>query len=150
MVFETLGDNLLKLVKKYKYKGIPIPIVKNLTRQILTGLDYLHKYLKSHSFSEVWFHWFRGLSIIHTDLKLENVMLSVPLVSRPVVDVESIVKSQSSYAGGFTISSKSKLSKSKKRRMKAKLRKQAECLDSATTTVNTLIYILIRINNTLF
>ena len=43
MIFETLGDNLLKLVKKYNYKGIPIPIVKNLTRQILTGLDFLHR-----------------------------------------------------------------------------------------------------------
>jgi len=49
MVFETLGDNLLKLVKKYKYKGIPIPIVKNLTYQILIGLDYLHRSPLNHS-----------------------------------------------------------------------------------------------------
>jgi len=43
MVFETLGDNLLKLVKQYDYKGIPLPIVKNIARQILVGLDYLHR-----------------------------------------------------------------------------------------------------------
>lgn len=72
-------------------------------------------------------------------------MLSVPLISRPVVDVESIVKMQSLSAQGPPPpppnSTKSKLSKSKKRRMKAKLRKQAECLDSATITVSRLICI---------
>lgn len=51
MVFETLGDNLLKLVKKYNYKGIPIPIVKNLTQQILIGLDYLHRSVHCHTLS---------------------------------------------------------------------------------------------------
>ena len=35
MVFEVLGENLLQLIMKYDYKGIPIPVVKNITRQIL-------------------------------------------------------------------------------------------------------------------
>lgn len=30
-VFPLLGDSLLKLIKHYKCKGIPIPIVKRLT-----------------------------------------------------------------------------------------------------------------------
>lgn len=46
MVFEVLGDNLLSLIKQYDYKGIPIPIVKRLTRQVLLGLDYLHSKLQ--------------------------------------------------------------------------------------------------------
>ncbi|PNH03655.1 Serine/threonine-protein kinase SRPK [Tetrabaena socialis] len=35
LVFEVLGDNLLALIKRYDYKGIPIPIVRNLARQML-------------------------------------------------------------------------------------------------------------------
>jgi len=63
MVFEYLGDNLLTLIKANKYKGLPLEIVKNLAKQILNGLNYLHKDLK----------------IIHTDLKPENVLLMFPL-----------------------------------------------------------------------
>lgn len=43
MVFEVLGDNLLALIKQYNYKGVPLPIVRNLTRQMLIALDYLHR-----------------------------------------------------------------------------------------------------------
>ncbi|KAG0555536.1 hypothetical protein KC19_12G176200 [Ceratodon purpureus] len=68
MVFEYLGDNLLTLIKANKYKGLPLDIVKNLAKQILTGLNYLHKDLK----------------IIHTDLKPENVLLVSPL--NPSID----------------------------------------------------------------
>jgi serine/threonine protein kinase len=59
MVFEILGVNLLEIIKRYKYKGIPINICRKMTRQILIGLHYLHKHC----------------GIIHTDLKPENVML---------------------------------------------------------------------------
>ncbi|RYH10479.1 hypothetical protein EON65_39455, partial [archaeon] len=63
MVFEMLGENLLKVIKRYNYRGIPIPIVKAFTRQMCQGLDFLH----------------RHCSIIHTDLKPENVLISAPL-----------------------------------------------------------------------
>lgn len=43
MVFEVLGDNLLSLIKAFDYKGVPLPIVRTLTRQMLVGLDYLHR-----------------------------------------------------------------------------------------------------------
>ncbi|GJP42943.1 hypothetical protein CLOM_g2465 [Closterium sp. NIES-68] len=59
MVFESLGENLLSLIRRFRYRGLPVPAVRQLARHILTGLDYLH----------------RQLSIIHTDLKPENVLL---------------------------------------------------------------------------
>ncbi|RKP25180.1 kinase-like domain-containing protein [Syncephalis pseudoplumigaleata] len=61
MVFEVLGENLLSLIKKYKHRGIPEPVVQQIVRQVLLGLDYLH----------------RECGIIHTDLKPENVLVCV-------------------------------------------------------------------------
>ena len=69
MVFEVLGENLLGLIKKWNHRGIPMPLVKQITKQVLLGLDYLH----------------RECGIIHTDLKPENVLIEVG-------DVEHIVK----------------------------------------------------------
>ncbi|KAJ6249150.1 hypothetical protein M0813_01750 [Anaeramoeba flamelloides] len=60
MVFELLDEkNLYSYMKRYDYKGLPIEIVKELTRQTLVGLDHLH----------------RKCEIIHTDIKPENIML---------------------------------------------------------------------------
>lgn len=61
MVFEVMGDNLLKLIIDSKYRGIPIPEVKVLIKQVLEGLCYLHDKCK----------------IIHTDIKPENVLMCV-------------------------------------------------------------------------
>ena len=60
MLFEMLGENLLKVIERYDYKGIPIGIVKNIVRQVCMGLDFLH----------------RHCSIIHTDLKPENILIA--------------------------------------------------------------------------
>ena len=69
MVFEVLGENLLGLIKRYEHRGIPIAVVKQITRQILLGLDYLH----------------RECGIIHTDLKPENVLIAIE-------DVEQVAR----------------------------------------------------------
>lgn len=37
MVFEKLGDNLLTLIKRFDYRGIPIHYVKDLCRQVRRG-----------------------------------------------------------------------------------------------------------------
>ena len=59
MVFEILGVNFLEIIKRYDYKGVPIPIVRKLARQCLIGLDYMHRMCK----------------LIHTDFKPENVVI---------------------------------------------------------------------------
>lgn len=59
MVFSMLGCNLLSVIKAYNYRGIPIPVVKNMIKGVCKGLDFLH----------------RKCQIIHTDLKPENVLL---------------------------------------------------------------------------
>ena len=61
MVFEILGVNLLEIMKRYDYKGIPLPLVRRMAKQVIIGLDYLHRVCR----------------IIHTDLKPENVIVSL-------------------------------------------------------------------------
>ena len=59
MVFEIMGVNLLEIIKRYDYKGVPMHLCRRMTKQILIGLDYIH----------------RICDIIHTDLKPENILL---------------------------------------------------------------------------
>lgn len=83
MVFEVLGHNLLKLIIRSQYQGIPLLNVKTIIRQVsfcssfrskimrcstrimhlqvLEGLDYLHTKCR----------------IIHTDIKPENILICV-------------------------------------------------------------------------
>ena len=61
LVFEALGESVLSTIKRYQYRGLPIHIVKQITKQVLLGLDYLH----------------RECGVIHTDLKPENVLISI-------------------------------------------------------------------------
>ena len=43
MVFEVLGENLLGLIKRHQNKGVPMHVVKQIAKQILLGLDYMHR-----------------------------------------------------------------------------------------------------------
>lgn len=61
MVFEVLGDNLLTLIRRFDNRGLPIEVVRRITKQILMGLDYMH----------------RECAIIHTDIKPENILLCI-------------------------------------------------------------------------
>lgn len=55
-----LGPNLLSLIKRYNFRGLPLPLVRRIAYDILLGLHYLHDVC----------------GIIHTDLKPENVCVS--------------------------------------------------------------------------
>ncbi|CAJ0879981.1 5821_t:CDS:2 [Entrophospora sp. SA101] len=68
MVFEVLGENLLSLIKRYNHRGIPHHLVKQITKQVLMGLDYMH----------------RECGIIHTDLKPENVLVCIDNVEEVI------------------------------------------------------------------
>ncbi|KAG2021327.1 CMGC/SRPK protein kinase [Coprinopsis cinerea AmutBmut pab1-1] len=68
MVFEVLGENLLGLIKRHQSKGVPMHLVKQIAKQILLGLDYMH----------------RCCGVIHTDLKPENVLICID-------DVENVI-----------------------------------------------------------
>ncbi|KAH8244818.1 hypothetical protein KR032_000877 [Drosophila birchii] len=59
LVFEILGDTLLKVIQRSRYQGLPIRNVKQVALQVLEGLYYIHKHC----------------NIIHTDLKPENVLM---------------------------------------------------------------------------
>ena len=65
MTFPVLGDNLLDVIKRFDYRGAPLFFVKQMSRDVLLALDYMHTRKK----------------IIHTDLKPENVLLTKRLIS---------------------------------------------------------------------
>ena len=114
MVFEKLGDNLLTLIKRFNYRGVPLRYVKDLTRQARpgsgsTGWGLGRPRLVVGSGSPLaqppfpaqmlegldFLH--REKNIIHTDLKPENVLLSQPL---PPARGEASVRGGSAAQGG--------------------------------------------------
>merc|ERR1719231_858917 len=74
-----MGPNVLALIKKYNFKGVPLDLVRKVTMHTLIGLDFLH----------------RVCGIIHTDLKPENVLVSCPfgvLIDKhglPLIDLDA-------------------------------------------------------------
>ncbi|KAK4780505.1 hypothetical protein SAY87_016611 [Trapa incisa] len=125
MVFEYLGDNLLTLIKYSDYRGVPLHMVKKLCFHILVGLDYLH----------------HQLSLIHTDLKPENVLLlsmidpnkdprrtGAPLVlpsgKNKVESVSSSAKESKNLNGDLTRNQKKKIRKKAKKAAQGRVAKE--------------------------
>uniref|UniRef100_A0A8C7DQN4 non-specific serine/threonine protein kinase n=1 Tax=Oncorhynchus kisutch TaxID=8019 RepID=A0A8C7DQN4_ONCKI len=111
MVFEVLGHHLLKWIIKSNYQGLPLPCVKSIIRQVLQGLDYLHT----------------KCEIIHTDIKPENILLTVnePYVRRLAAEATEWQKAGAPPPSG----SVAKMSKNKKKKLKKKQKRQAELLE---------------------
>lgn len=78
MVFEVLGEDLLPLMRLYRNMGVPLHLVKQITKQVLLGLDYMH----------------RACGMMLTDLKPEGILICSD-------DVKNIIQSElASVASG--------------------------------------------------
>jgi len=108
MTFEVMGENLLALVKHYDYNGIPLDLCRRLSRHTLKGLEYIH-----------------ACGVIHTDVKLENV-----LISRHDMTALLQEASQAHLAFSEQKGKLESLSKSQKKRLKKKNKKAAEAADA--------------------
>jgi len=122
MVFEVLGHNLLKYIIKSNYRGISIPMAKNIIKQTLLGLHYLHTVCK----------------VIHTDIKPENILVCITEddIQKLAVDATAatkqgkISKSLTATAPKHVVQkqtdSSTKMSKNKKKKIKQKIKKQLQ------------------------
>lgn len=135
MVFETMGPNVLALIKKYDFKGVPVDQVRKVAAHTLLGLDYLH----------------RVCSIIHTDLKPENVLVSCPkgvpvnkfgepLVTATVIakghEADIDIPTQAHKATKEDLSKQAKMDKKrlKKKEKKVKSEKKAYAVEQQDTS----------------
>uniref|UniRef100_A0A9J7ZKA4 non-specific serine/threonine protein kinase n=2 Tax=Cyprinus carpio TaxID=7962 RepID=A0A9J7ZKA4_CYPCA len=114
MVFEVLGHHLLKWIIKSNYQGLPLPCVKSIIRQVLQGLDYLHT----------------KCQIIHTDIKPENILMSVDelYIRRLAAEATEWQKAGAPPPSG-SAGRAPKMSKNKKKKLKKKQKRQAELLE---------------------
>jgi serine/threonine-protein kinase SRPK2 len=123
MVFEVLGCNLLKLIIRTNYEGLPLEQVRIITRQVLEGLHHLHE----------------KCQIIHTDIKPENVLITMSheQIRRMAGDAILCGKMGMKMSGSavctaprsFTQKMEASISKSKKKKLKKKRKKQRELLE---------------------
>jgi serine/threonine-protein kinase SRPK3 len=87
MVFEVLGENLLGLIKRHQNRGVPHDIVRQIAKQILLGLDYMHRccgviHTGTSSITRLYL-----LTKAFADLKPENVLIAID-------DVESLINAE--------------------------------------------------------
>ncbi|XP_048863296.1 SRSF protein kinase 2-like isoform X1 [Brienomyrus brachyistius] len=130
MVFEVLGHHLLKWIIKSNYQGLPLPCVKSIIRQVLQGLDYLHRKCK----------------IIHTDIKPENILMCVDdaFIRRMAVEATEWQRAGAPPPSGSAVSTApqlrtvGKISKNKKKKLKKKQRRQAELLERRLLEIEAL------------
>ena len=60
IVFDLLAGDLYSIIKKGKYTdGLPLPIVKKISYQLLNAIDCIHN----------------KVNILHTDIKPENILI---------------------------------------------------------------------------
>ncbi|KAK5909059.1 hypothetical protein CgunFtcFv8_017063 [Champsocephalus gunnari] len=121
MVLEVLGHQLLKWIIKSNYMGIPLVCVKSIIRQVLQGLDYLHRKCK----------------IIHTDIKPENILLQVDelYVRRLAAEATHWQRAGAPPPSGSSVSmaprddQDGRLSKNKKKKLKRKAKREHRLLE---------------------
>ncbi|KAK7101658.1 SRSF protein kinase 1-like isoform X1 [Littorina saxatilis] len=121
MVFEVLGYNLLKLIIRSNYQGIPLQNVRLIIRQVLEGLDYLHAKCK----------------IIHTDIKPENILICVDenYIRKLAADAFEWQRLGLKLPGSAVSTApkdkpvEAKMSKNKKKKLKKKKKRQQQLIE---------------------
>uniref|UniRef100_A0AAF5PPX4 non-specific serine/threonine protein kinase n=1 Tax=Wuchereria bancrofti TaxID=6293 RepID=A0AAF5PPX4_WUCBA len=123
MVFEVLGCNLLKLIIRSNYQGLPLEQVRVIIKQVLEGLQYLHE----------------KCQIIHTDIKPENVLVTMTHEQVRRIAAETILSGKMGLKlSGSAVSTapqhmvkkvEEAMSKNKKKKLKKKRKKQRELLE---------------------
>ncbi|KAH8872285.1 SRSF protein kinase 2 [Schistosoma japonicum] len=121
MIFEVLGHNLLKLIIRSQYRGIPLENVRSIIKQTLQGLHYLHT--KCH--------------IIHTDIKPENILVCISDSQIRRMAAEALdAQRRGVQLSGSAVSTapkekqdNTKMTKSRKRRLRKQQRKQQALLE---------------------
>ncbi|CAH8857384.1 unnamed protein product [Trichobilharzia szidati] len=121
MIFEVLGHNLLKLIIRSQYRGIPLENVRSIIKQTLQGLHYLHT--KCH--------------IIHTDIKPENILVCISDSQIRRMAAEALdAQRRGVQLSGSAVSTapkekqdNTKMTKSRKRRLRRQQRKQQALLE---------------------
>lgn len=72
-IMSSSSDSLIKLIENLEtYGGIPIVLVKQIVRQILLAVDYMHH-----------------CGVIHTDLKPENILVEIKDVNNLIKIIEN-------------------------------------------------------------
>ncbi|XP_023238889.1 SRSF protein kinase 1-like [Centruroides sculpturatus] len=123
MVFEVLGHNLLKLIIRSNYQGIPIQCVKTIISQVLEGLHYLHT----------------KCNIIHTDIKPENVLITVDesyikkltyeVIQRQKLGLRPLASQVCNAPRELKNCNNSNMSKNKKKKLKKKANWQQKLIE---------------------
>ncbi|CAA7258752.1 unnamed protein product [Cyclocybe aegerita] len=112
IVFEPLGENLLALIERNKKKGVPRSLVKVIAKQILLGLEYLHD----------------ECDLVHTDIKPENILISIPDIETHIYNELSQSPSPTSRRVGVPLPTKSRAGVSIPNQQRT--RKQVQIFDS--------------------
>ncbi|OAX44845.1 kinase-like protein [Rhizopogon vinicolor AM-OR11-026] len=92
IVFEPLGETLLALIQRNKKKGVSQALVKVIAKQVLLGLQYLHD----------------ECDLVHTDIKPENILISIPDVEAHIHAELSISPKPTSFHVGIPQPTKSR------------------------------------------
>uniref|UniRef100_A0A915LCZ0 non-specific serine/threonine protein kinase n=1 Tax=Meloidogyne javanica TaxID=6303 RepID=A0A915LCZ0_MELJA len=121
-VIRKLGWGHFSTVWLCDYQGLPIPMVKKIIKQVLEGLHYLHE----------------KCQIIHTDIKPENVLITMSPeeVKKLAEDAILAGKTGKNLSGSAICSSKrcfkkmeESMTKSKKKKLKKKRRRHRNLLE---------------------